>query len=209
MTHGTSGMRKGISLVEMMIAIVLLGVLSVIGYKYYKNFFDTDLMAKKARMGTVIDQASQLSSAFDVYQQQLGTAPTAIMDLTSTSVQILKTLPTMPTSVTLAASGWSLTTTDVDGAGAVDAVFALPLDGSATTADKKKYCRVFNNMMLSTKSLADESSYANADGTVPLTIPTALTGLYAVYGNAFCMDDTPAAVGATPGLKIVFVKQLY
>ncbi len=208
MTHGTSGMRKGISLVEMMIAIVLLGVLSVIGYKYYKNFFDTDLVAKKARMATVVDQASQLSSAYDVYQQQFGTAPDVIAKLTDANVQILKTLPTMPSSIT--ATGWTLNVGDVDGAGAAtDSVFVLPLDGTATTADKKKYCRVFNNMMINTKSLTDESSYANADGSVPLLIPTAVTGMYALYTNAFCVDETAAStLGTVTGLKIVFVKQL-
>jgi len=208
MTHGTSGMRKGISLVEMMIAIVLLGVLSVVSYKYYKNFFDTDLVTKKARMATVVDQASQLSSAYDVYQQQMGTAPTTETDLTATNVQILKALPTMPATIT---GAWTLTTTvDIGGPStATDAVFVLPLTGGTTggagTADAKKYCRVFNNMMLNTKLLTDESSYAAADGTSPILIPTAVTGMSAVYGNAFCADDV--TLGAA-GLKIIFVKQL-
>ncbi len=200
MTHGASGMRKGISLVEMMIAIVLLGVLSVIGYKYYKNFFDTDLVAKKARMGTVVDQASQLSSAYDVYQQQMGTAPTLIGELNASNVQILKALPTMPSSVS---ASWDLNVTDIGGPSAVaDAVFILPLTGGATgsiTADAKKYCRVFNNMMDSSKSLTDDTSYSGQ------TVPQMMT----TYTNAFCMDDTATpTLGTATGLKIVFVKQL-
>ena len=33
------GMRSGISLVEMMIAVILFGVISVVGLKYYKNYY--------------------------------------------------------------------------------------------------------------------------------------------------------------------------
>ena len=54
------GMRKGISLVEMLIAIVLFGVIGTISFIYYKNYYDTSFAAKKLRISVVIDQASQL-----------------------------------------------------------------------------------------------------------------------------------------------------
>ncbi|MDQ1298907.1 MAG: hypothetical protein QG558_1446, partial [Campylobacterota bacterium] len=48
MTHTYTGMRKGISLVEMMITIILFAALATISLKYTKNFFDTGLAAQKA-----------------------------------------------------------------------------------------------------------------------------------------------------------------
>ncbi len=65
MEKSYSGMRKGLSLVEMMIAIVLFGVLSTVGYKYYKNFLYTELAAKQARVAALIDPATQLSNAYE------------------------------------------------------------------------------------------------------------------------------------------------
>ncbi|MCW9067662.1 MAG: prepilin-type N-terminal cleavage/methylation domain-containing protein, partial [Sulfurimonas sp.] len=34
-------MRKGISLMEMLVAIILLGILSSVGFTYYKNYYST------------------------------------------------------------------------------------------------------------------------------------------------------------------------
>ena len=207
MTHGTSGMRKGISLVEMMIAIVLLGVLSVIGYKYYKNFFDTDVVSKKARIATVVEQAAQLSSAYDVYQQQFGTSPASVATLVAGNVQILKTTPTMPT---VSAAGWTLNSAMELDAGTTatnDTGFVLTIDGATLTAlDKKKYCRVFNNMMDDTQLLTNETSYAgSADGTGPKDAATMYSTAGNVFKDAFCYNS--GTVGA-PVLKIVFVKNV-
>jgi prepilin-type N-terminal cleavage/methylation domain-containing protein len=47
MTRGRKGMRKGISLVEMLIAIILFGTISMISFKYAANFYDTKLASKK------------------------------------------------------------------------------------------------------------------------------------------------------------------
>jgi len=54
MTQNYTGMRKGISLVEMMIAIILFAALSTIGLKYYKNYINTDLQAMKARNAAAV-----------------------------------------------------------------------------------------------------------------------------------------------------------
>ena len=62
-----TGMRKGISLVEMIIAVILFATLAGISVKYYKNFFNTELTAKKARVAALLDQAAQMSNAYDAY----------------------------------------------------------------------------------------------------------------------------------------------
>jgi len=88
-----TGMRKGISLVEMMIAIILFGVISIVGYKYYKNFMNTSLSGQKARVASLIDQARQLSNAYDVYKAQFGVVPTDEANLTQANALIMTSIP--------------------------------------------------------------------------------------------------------------------
>jgi prepilin-type N-terminal cleavage/methylation domain-containing protein len=88
-----TGMRKGISLVEMTIAIVLFAALAAIGLKYTKVYLNTDLQAKKARVAAATDQASQLVQAYQIYKTEMGVEPTSINDFNGSS-SILTTWPT-------------------------------------------------------------------------------------------------------------------
>lgn len=144
-TRGYKGMRKGISLVEMLIAIVLFGVVSVIGYKYYKNYYNTTLAAKQARVAAVIDQATQISNAYDLYTAKVGVAPTAIANLSAAGVKILTKTPDAIPEIT--ATGWAISTTAaLDAVTANDIVFTYPVDGAtASNADKLEYCNIMNN----------------------------------------------------------------
>lgn len=153
MTKNRPGMRNGLSLVEMLIAIILFGVISSIGYKYYKNFYDTSLAAKKATVSALIDQATQLSNAYDIYQIQKGTVPAAITDLSGATVKIITEVPDPILVMTDAANGWEIASVDVDGAGANDIVLGYQLTGSASNADKLDYCNVLNNIANSSYSL--------------------------------------------------------
>jgi len=197
MTHGTSGMRKGISLVEMMIAIILFGVLSIVGYKYYKSFYNTDLTSKKARVAALIDQATQLSNGYDIYKAQFGKAPTAIGDLTVANVKILTAIPTKISEI--GSADWTLDiATDYTGAVgtatvAVDPafVFTVNAEPAATSTDNEEYCAIFNNMMINTQTLAVTDDMAFG--------PTA-TAQFATFSNAYCY-------GTADTLNIVFIKE--
>lgn len=192
MTQSYSGMRKGISLVEMMIAVILFGVISVVGFKYYKNFYNTNLTAKKARVAALVDQATQLSSAYDIYKAQFGTAPTAITDLTAANAMILTNIPAALTEI--GATQWALdTATDYTGNANPDIAFVYPIDSIVpTSSDNEEYCAVFNNMMKSTEAVnpPDDTVF----GPTPDVEYTAL-------GKAFCY-------GAAETLKIVMIKQV-
>lgn len=196
MAQGYSGMRKGISLVEMMIAVVLFGVISVVGFKYYKNFYNTNLAAKKARVAALMDQATQLSNAYDIYKAQFGTAPTLITDLTANNALILTTLPTTITEI--GAAGWALdTATDYTGAVApgtvaTDIAFTYNIDNpGAGKADNEEYCALFNNMI--NTALSVNSADLDVYGTK--------SAQYAALGNAYCWGTVANT------LQIVVIKQ--
>ncbi|MFY9141319.1 type IV pilin protein [Sulfuricurvum sp.] len=197
MTQSYSGMRKGISLVEMMIAVILFGVISVVGFKYYKSFYNTNLAAKKARVAALMDQATQLGSAYDIYVAQFGTAPTAITDLTANNAMILTSVPTPITEI--GAAGWALdTATDYTGAVApgtiaTDIAFTYTIDNpGAGKADNEEYCALFNNMI--DTSLSVNVADATTFGTD--------TAQYAALGNAYCSGTVANT------LTIVVLKQV-
>ena len=152
MTRGQRGMRSGISLVEMLIAIVLFGVISTLGYRFYKNFYNTTLAAKQARVSTIIDQATQISNAYDLYVAKLGEAPTLITDLSAATVKILTQTPTPIPEITT--TGWAIKSdTSIGGTVANDITFTYVMDGSANAADKLEYCNILNNFAIPTLSL--------------------------------------------------------
>ena len=144
------GMRKGISLVEMLVAIVLFGVIASIGYKYYKNFYDTSLAAKKARVSALVDQATQLSNAYDIYVMQTGSAPTVIANLSADTVKILTQTPPLMSEVTTV--GWSIDTTTVFNGVTADVSFSYPID-VGSVSDRRDYCNILNNIADTTWSL--------------------------------------------------------
>ena len=73
MTRSQGRMRKGISLMEMLIAIILLGVISSIGYAYYKNYYNTALAAKQTKVAILVDQANQMKNMLELYKIKFGT----------------------------------------------------------------------------------------------------------------------------------------
>jgi prepilin-type N-terminal cleavage/methylation domain-containing protein len=195
----STGMRNGISLVEMMIAIILFGVISVIGFQYYKNFMNTDLSAKKARVASLMDQARQLSNAYDVYQVQVGTAPTAITDLNASNVMIITEIP--PAMTEVGAAQWTLdTTTDYTNTGNNDIAFVYAIDNVAASADNEEYCALFNNMIDPTISI--DVSHGDTFDTSD--------DAYAALGSAFCHSSNAVVGSGTPaadGLEIVILKE--
>jgi len=148
MSYPYNGRRKGISLVEMTIAVILFAVLSTIALLYYKSLFNIDLTAKKARVAALMDQGYQLSGAYDVYSAQFGKAPTLqnLYDFNATNVAILTELPRVIKELTTI--GWELNTSFSAVTGSPIAFqFALDLNGSDwnSTSDDEKYCAIYNH----------------------------------------------------------------
>ena len=124
-------------------------------FKYYKNFYDISTASKQALVSAVIDQATQLSNAYDIYITKTGVAPNTIGDLSAPSVKILTKTPDDILVITDAADGWKLAKIDVDGSvgGANDTVFQYKVTSAISSAvDKLAFCNVLNNV--------DDSSYS-------------------------------------------------
>lgn len=191
--------KKGLSLVEMLIAVILFGVMSMIGFKYYKNFFSTGDIVKKSQIGSLIDQAAQISNAYDIYQMQFGKIPDDEQNLTQTNVKILDKIPDgMPevTGDTNASITWELNNTmPINSTSTTDDIaFVYPV---ADSDDGFRICQIFNNIMNQAKDL---------NATVPVT-PNA--GYTAINKTAFCYDEAGGAGAGTGGpYKIVFVKTI-
>lgn len=183
------GMRRGISLVEMMIAIVLFGAVSIVGFKYSKNFYDTSLSAKKARVAALVEQAIQLSNAYDVYSMQFGAVPTSEQNLTQANVKILTSIPDTITEI--GTTGWVLDSAiDADEDSADDDtafVFAIT---TLATNDDEEYCAILNNMMKSTEDL-NTTTFLDA------------TYNYNTMGTAYCQDTDAGGIK-----NMVFVKKI-
>lgn len=192
-TRGYKGMRSGISLVEMLIAIVLFGVISAIGYKYYKNFYDTTLAAKKARVAAIVDQATQISNAYDVYSMQMGTAPAAIADLSDPAVRILTATPDPILEITAVANGWELASVDLDSSagGANDKILRYQVTtATGTNTDKLDYCNILNNVAYPTWDLdTTDANIGTAatmyDGTNPSTLTFTSMMCYRTGANTY------------------------
>ena len=139
----TTGMRKGISLVEMLISIILFGIIATISFTYYKNYYDTSFAAKQLRIYTIVDQASQLANAFDLYNAKYGAQPTEIQPMVD--AKILTAIPQSQSFVT--SSGWSLEENlTIVTASATGVAFRYPLDSTvAVGQDFLDYCNILNN----------------------------------------------------------------
>lgn len=145
MKQSYTGMRKGLSLMEMLIAIVLFGLITSIGYVYYKNYYDTSYAAKQARVYVLVDQATQLKNAFDLYAIKYGTDANNTTELLNAN--ILTGLPLVPTAITTAS--WELNTTIemTPGGVADDKAFTLDMNATVTTiGDAEDYCNILNNL---------------------------------------------------------------
>jgi prepilin-type N-terminal cleavage/methylation domain-containing protein len=180
--------RKGISLVEMMITIILFAALATITLKYTKNFFDTGLASQKARVAALMEQATQLSGAYDAFFVQEGHAPLLLTDLNDTNVSILTKVPTTITE--MSTTGWELNTSTGFGSGKA---LQFTLDGNTSADDDNQYCAIFNHEY--NKSI--ELNVTNSTYT-----PGAAQGFYDAGFRQFCFG----AGAAGDKLRIYIVK---
>ncbi len=138
------GMRSGLSIVEMMVAVILFGVISTIGYKYSKNFYDVNLASKQALVASVVDQATQLSNAYDIYETKTGSAPADVAKLSAADVRILKETPPPIAAIS---DNWVLKTDlAINDDTENDVAFIYPINQPTTDAEKLEYCNVLNNI---------------------------------------------------------------
>jgi prepilin-type N-terminal cleavage/methylation domain-containing protein len=179
MSYSYNGKRKGISLVEMTIAVILFGVLSTIAMLYYKSLFNIDLTAKKARVAALMDQAYQLSGAYDVFVAQQGVSPSLadLTDFNASNVLILRSLPRDIREMTT--TGWELNVTSVNNHPA----FQFPIDlngtGYQTLKDDDLYCAIFNHELNNTVELNVTNNTNFGD----------MNTSYALYGDEFCFSE--------------------
>ena len=193
MLHGSKGykgMRKGISLMEMLVAIVLLGIIGTMGYNYYKNYYDTSFASKQARVYVIIDQATQIRNAWDLFNTKNGADPVAFADFIEDRI-----LSEVPVALPLiSATGWQVASPsstdtygviDLDGSVTADNDFAIvmALDGTSTAADKTDYCNILNNTADTNWSL---------DPTVSTLVaqPNLAAGGYTQDPYFYCFDET-------------------
>ncbi|MDP3119541.1 MAG: type II secretion system protein [Sulfuricurvum sp.] len=175
MTQNYTGMRKGISLVEMMIAIILFAALATIGLKYTKNYINTDLQAMKARVAAAMEQGTQLTQAYKLYTTQYG-APATIYDLNATLTPVLTAIPATITEMSLL--GWDLNTTTGVGSGYG---FHMKLDGNTTSIQATQYCAIWNREFNSSVEL--NVSGTEDYGTITAPTHVASTAVSYCYGN--------------------------
>ncbi|WP_295055952.1 prepilin-type N-terminal cleavage/methylation domain-containing protein [Sulfuricurvum sp.] len=179
MSYLYNGKRKGISLVEMTIAVILFGVLSTIAMLYYKSLFNIDLTAKKARVAALMDQAYQLSGAYDVFVAQQGVSPSLanLSEFNASNILILRSLPRDIREMTT--TGWELNTSDLSG----HTVFKFPIDLNGTNYQNLKdddlYCAIFNHELNSSIELNVTNDTPFAD----------MNSSYALYGDEFCYSE--------------------
>jgi prepilin-type N-terminal cleavage/methylation domain-containing protein len=188
-------MRKGMSLVEMLIAIVLFGVLAVVSFKYVKTFYDTNVAAKQARVAALIEQGTQLTNAYDIYSMKTGAAPATLAILSDATVKILTATPATITEIGTA--GWAYTqaadlASGSNGAvaGGTDTAYYFDL---LAAADDAKYCAIINNMVNGTTSLV-------ADAT---TVFLSTSFNSAAYPSMYCVGTDNTGIGP---YRIFFVK---
>lgn len=182
MAYRYTGKRKGISLVEMTIAVILFGVLSTIGLIYYKSLFNIDLTSKKARVAALMDQGTQLSGAYDIYIAQFGVAPTQqnLLDFNATNVMILTDLPAVIKEMTTI--GWELNTSVTTLASTPAAFqFTIDLNGTSwsTSKDDDTYCAIFNHELNTSMELNVSNNTNFGDEVVQRS----------ALGKAFCYSE--------------------
>jgi len=189
-----NGMKKGISLVEMTIATILFGLLSTIAMMYYRNLFNIDLTAKKARIAALMDQGYQLSGAYDVFQAQMGYSPSIanMSEFNDTRVLILKRLP--KDIIGMTSKGWELNTTKWAG----HPTFLFPLDLNGTSfnslSDDDLYCAIYNHEINKTVELNASNHKVNY-GSFALN--------YTRYGDTFCFSESNGTTGYKHWIAVV------
>jgi len=169
-------MRKGISLVEMMIGIILFAALSTIGLKYFKNYINTDLQASKARSAAAMEQGAQLMSAYKLFTTQYGQL-SAITELNATATKVMTAIPAIITE--MSTTGWTYST-DINGTGKKG--FSMPLDANTSLTSDEQYCAIWNKEFNTSVEL--NVTNGQSFGT--------FAALSAVY-SSFCADDGAGA----------------
>ena len=227
MTRSHQGMRKGISLMEMMVAVILLGILSSVGYNYYKNYFDTSLAAKQIKVAVLIEQASQLKNALELYRTKFGndvnSTDTADYSSTDNGLGLLaaqRIITEIPSPILdMSATGWATTSptdgvdfnstliTSIEGNSTEpDQIITYDLDGTADTiSDRMQYCNALNNIASNgvTTFEVDNTSLIAA-GVGADQNDSAET-----MANTFFCWDTDTDDSNTSGLQFLFITKLY
>jgi type II secretory pathway pseudopilin PulG len=171
-------MRKGISLVEMIIAIILFAALAAIGLKYAKTYLNTDLQAKKARVAALTDQANQLVQAYTIFKSETGLEPNSIDDLNGTS-SILHAIPTQ--IIEMSTLGWNFSS-DYNGSKKAAFYFVIDLNGTTVgTKSDEEYCALFNREFNTSTELnvSDGQLFGITDANTTKE----------TWGNYFCFSN--------------------
>jgi len=194
MTQPYNGMRKGISLVEMSIAVILFGLISTVALLYYRNLFNIDLTSKKARVAALMDQGYQLSGAYDMFQASMGYAPSLadMSEFNDTRVLILKRLP--KDIIGMTSRGWELNLTKWPG----HPTFLCPLDLNGTSfnslSDDDLYCAIYNHEINKSIELNASNHKVNYGD---------MATNYVRYGDTFCFSESNGTTGYKHWIAVV------
>jgi prepilin-type N-terminal cleavage/methylation domain-containing protein len=204
-------MRKGISLMEMLVAIILLGILSSVGYNYYKNYFDTSLSAKQIKVSVLIEQAAQLKNALELYKVKFGADVNTTQGLNELAVQSIIT--EVPAAIPdMSDQGWILNTGGMDidstlitalgGTTLADQVITYDLNGTTTAiADLMDYCNALNNIASN-----GVTNYAVSHTT--LAADDVNTSATKVSNTFFCWDQDQLTATEND-LQFLFITKIY
>jgi len=158
-------MRKGISLVEMMIAVILFAALATIGLKYTKLFINTDLQAFKARVAAAMEQGAQLTGAYKLYTSQYGVLP-SYGDLNATATPVLTATPNIITEMSLL--GWDYNNSTGVGSGKG---FLMKIDANQTALSDATYCAIWNHEFNSSVELNVSGTENYGTINTPIDVP--------------------------------------
>ena len=233
MTRSHKGMRKGMSLLELLMAIVLLGILAGLGYKYYKIYYDTSFAVKQAKIYLIMEQAAQLSGAHDLFETKNAIVPNTLFDMVWD--RQLKEIPGIP--LEMSKEGWKLktyqtfniyddkivtsnatySTYDQNGtydgnislAGTTadnDIAFTFKLDGNNTAKqDLLDYCNIVNNTGERRWGLRGNNLALDTLGATPTQAYTSATS-GTVSTSYFCYDQNSSTDPGNYEFEVVFVK---
>ena len=192
---------------ELLIAIILLGVLSSIGFQYYKNYYDVKLASKQTKVAVLIEQATQLRNMLELYNIKYGLDVTSTQGFDELITQgFLKEIPAVIPD--LSASGWvhdgndsdisftGVATANQKGTASGDLSFHYAFDGTGSDIDKLDYCNAVNNLA----SLGDTNMTALA-ADINDTNTTAYIQVNHV--DFFCVDSDTADDGEDLVLQII------
>ena len=206
MTRSHKGMRRGLSLMEMLVAVIMLGILSSVGYNFYKNYFDTSLAAKQIKVAVLIDQASQLKNALELYRIKFGVDVNTTQTLSVLADQrIITEVPSEMPEVS--STGWILETDLQDinstliasqgGTTNNEQLITYDLD-QGTVVDKMQYCNALNN--IASSGVTDFTVVESDLNTTTSAAAETNTNTF------FCWDSN---VTANTGIQLLFITKIY